>query len=71
MIQRLLHFVLDKEPVSTSVGAGGIIGGILGVLVDDAELAAAIGVVISAIVGWFARRRAWSPASVEKLRGAG
>lgn len=70
MIRRLVRFVLDKEPVSTSVGAGGIIGGILGILVDDAELAAAIGVIISAIVGWFARRRAWAPATVDKLRGA-
>lgn len=72
MLDRILSFVLDREPVASATGIAGIITACFGVLaasgVDiDAELIAAIGVLVTAVAGWLARKQAWSPASVEEL----
>lgn len=71
MLDRLLSWIVDREPVASATGLAGVITAAFGVVaalgVDmDPELVAAVGVLVTALAGWLARKRAWSPLSVER-----
>ena len=76
MLDRLVSFLVDREPVASATGLAGVVTAALGVVsalgVDlDAELVAAIGVLVTALAGWLARKRAWSPVSHAEAVAAG
>lgn len=73
MLNQLLRFVLDREPVQTAAGLAGVITATVGLLESFEILSltpaqvGAIGLFVTAAAGWLARRRAYAPATVERV----
>lgn len=61
MIDKLISFVVGREPVASATGVAGVVTAVFGVVaacgVDiSAELVAAIGALVAALAGWLARK---------------
>lgn len=67
MVDNLLRWVLNREPVAAATGLAGVVTATIGVLAawdvwePTPEQIAAIATLITALAGYLARRRAWSP----------
>jgi len=74
LLDRLVGWALDQEPVRAATGLAGGVAAVIGVLAawdvwePSPEQIAAIAALVTWVAGAMARRRAWSPASVEQLR---
>jgi hypothetical protein len=73
MIGRLLDFVIGREPVASATGLAGVVTAALGLVAAlgadiDPEVVAAIGVLVTALAGWLARK-AVTPLPYDPPRG--
>lgn len=73
MLDRLLSFVLDRQPVQTATGIAGLLIAGLGLAHEFDVLESltvgqvtALGTFLTVLAGWLAHLRAWSPMSVEQ-----
>jgi hypothetical protein len=74
MLDRLVSLIVDREPVRAATGAAGLLIAALGLahefnLLETITVGqvTAIGTFLSLLAGYLARKRAWSPVSVEEL----
>lgn len=73
MLGKLVDFIAGREPVASATGLAGVVTATLGVVaaigVDlDPELVAAIGVLVTALAGWLARKAVTPVAGLPMVR---